>query len=246
MALLGLHGALPRLYPAVADLATGVAVTAGPAVLASAIAADAAVEVRSVVSRAADDGIALAELRTLVARGLRRRATVDHAVALETAGALVEGLVSAGELARTGDLVHLPERTPGIPADVLAAMARLEVSLDSVTPPPLPQAASVAGCPPEGVKALEVTGRIVRVDDDLAWSAAAFARLQAVALGLATPGPLTPAGLRDATGTSRKFVMALLEELNRRGVLARTPAGHVRGPRSAGVPAVALSDLPPS
>ena len=72
----------------------------------------------------------------------------------------------------------------------------------------------------------------MRVDEDLAWSVPAFARLQEVALGLATPGPLTPAALRDATGTSRKYVMALLGELNRRGVLARTPDGHVRGPRA--------------
>jgi hypothetical protein len=43
---------------------------------------------------------------------------------------------------------------------------------------------------------------------------------------------VTPAALRDSTGTSRKYVMALLEELNRSGVLARTPGGHVRGPRA--------------
>jgi DNA-binding IclR family transcriptional regulator len=54
-------------------------------------------------------------------------------------------------------------------------------------------------------------------------------------LRLATPGPLTPAALRDATGTSRKYVMPLLEELNRRGVLARSPDGHVRGPRAGTV-----------
>ena len=112
-------------------------------------------------------------------------------------------------------------------------MDRLEAALDTATPPSLPEAARVAGCPPAGVRALEASGRIVRVDEDLAWSAQAFARLQTVALRLATPGPLTPAALRDATGTSRKYVMALLEEFNRRGVLARTPDGHVRGPRAA-------------
>ena len=31
--------------------------------------------------------------------------------------------------------------------------------------------------------------------------------------------------------------MALLEELNRRGVLARTPGGHVRGPRAGSLTA---------
>jgi hypothetical protein len=49
---------------------------------------------------------------------------------------------------------------------------------------------------------------------------------------LAEVAPLTPARLRDATGTSRKYVMALLEELDRRAILRRTPAGHVPGPRA--------------
>ena len=103
------------------------------------------------------------------------------------------------------------------------------------TPPPLAEAARSAGCPPAGVRALEASGRIVRVETDLAWSAPAFARLQTMALRLATPGSASrPAAFRDATGTSRKYVMALLEELNRRGVLARTPDGHVRGPRPGG------------
>jgi selenocysteine-specific elongation factor len=126
--------------------------------------------------------------------------------------------------------VHLPDRAVGLPAAVLAAMDRLETALDTAAPPPLPDAARSAGCPPAGVRALEQAGRIIRVEESLAWSAPAFARLQAVALRLAAPGPVTPSALRDATGTSRKYVMALLEELNRRGILARVPDGHVRGP----------------
>ena len=60
---------------------------------------------------------------------------------------------------------------------------------------------------------------------------ATYHELEATALRLAGAAPLTPAALRDATGTSRKYVMALLEDLDRRGVLRRTPAGHVPGPR---------------
>ena len=72
----------------------------------------------------------------------------------------------------------------------------------------------------------------VRLDDDLAYAAAAYRRLEARAVELATVGPLVPAALRDATGTSRKYVMAILEDLDRRGILRRTPAGHVPGPRA--------------
>ena len=47
---------------------------------------------------------------------------------------------------------------------------------------------------------------------------------------MARTAPLTPAALRDATGTSRKYVMAILADLDRRGILRRTPDGHVPGP----------------
>ena len=92
-----------------------------------------------------------------------------------------------------------------------------------------------------GGHSLEAAGRIVRVDRDLAWSARAYSDLEATASRMAAGGPLTPAALRDATGTSRKYVMALLEDLGRRGILTRTPAGHVAGPGaprrgSAGAP----------
>jgi CRP-like cAMP-binding protein len=108
-----------------------------------------------------------------------------------------------------------------------AAMDRLAALLDSPTPPALATAARVADCPPAGIRVLEAAGRIVRVEDDLAWSSAAFRALAATAVSLAGRGPVTPAALRDETGSSRRYVMALLEELGRRGILARTEAGHV-------------------
>jgi len=112
------------------------------------------------------------------------------------------------------------------------AMARIVELLDTSTPPPLSDAAQQSACPPEDVRELERQGRIVVVDDDLAWSAAAWERLRDQARELADQAPLTPAALRDATGTSRKYVMALLEDLDRRGILRRTAEGHVLGPRS--------------
>jgi hypothetical protein len=49
---------------------------------------------------------------------------------------------------------------------------------------------------------------------------------------MAARGPLTPAAYRDAIGSSRKYVMAILEDLDRRELLRRTDAGHVLGRRS--------------
>jgi CRP-like cAMP-binding protein len=116
---------------------------------------------------------------------------------------------------------------------LLDAMARLEKSLRVAAPPPLNEAASAAGCPTEGIRELERTGRIEVVDDDLAYATTTYDDITGTALRLATTAPLTPAALRDATGTSRKYVMAILENLDRRGILRRTPDGHVPGARAA-------------
>jgi selenocysteine-specific elongation factor len=232
MARLALHGALPFRDPDVATLPVGAAVRAGVVVLLPTLVAAVVSDARAALETASGDGMPLAELRGRAGRVLRRRAALPPAVAADAAGALLDAAIVAGQLARTGEWIHLPGRRSGPDPDVLAAMERLERALDTAAPVGLLAAAAAATCSPEGVRALESAGRIVRVDRDLAWSAATFAGLQATALRLAADRPLTPAGLRDATGTSRKYVMALLEDLGRRGILTRTPAGHVPGPRA--------------
>jgi selenocysteine-specific elongation factor len=82
------------------------------------------------------------------------------------------------------------------------------------------------------VRALVETGRLVRLEDDLAWAATTYRELVKLALSMAASGPLAPAAYRDATGTSRKYVMVILEDLDRRGLLRRTDAGHVLGPKT--------------
>jgi hypothetical protein len=111
-------------------------------------------------------------------------------------------------------------------------MDRLVAVLAVPAPPPLGAAARACACPPDTVRALERDGRIVVLEPDLAYAATTYAELTATALRLASTAPLTPAALRDATGTSRKYVMAILEDLDRRAILRRTPDGHVPGPRA--------------
>ena len=108
-------------------------------------------------------------------------------------------------------------------------MDRLEAALSVPAPPALSAAAREAGCPPDGVRALETSNRIVRLEDDLAWAAATHRDLVARAITMASRGPLTPAAFRDETGTSRRYVLVILEDLDRRGLLQRTDAGHVLG-----------------
>jgi hypothetical protein len=145
---------------------------------------------------------------------------------------VLDRLVAEGVFARTGDALRDPVRGDAVTAPLLEAMDRLERALDVPAPPPLDEAAAAAGCPPEGVRALQAEGRMVRLEANLAWSTATYHRLAAVALERARVAPLTPAAYRDATGTSRKFVLAILEDLDRRGILQRTPEGHIPGPRA--------------
>jgi selenocysteine-specific elongation factor len=173
-------------------------------------------------------------VRPAMARRLRRLVSVTPRAAAAIAAALLEALAEEGLLVRDGDSLRVAgaAKADTLSPDLLAAMDRLERALDIPAPPALEGAARSVGCPPEGVRALEAAGRIVRLDDDLAYAAAAFARIQEAALRLASGKPLLPADLRDATGTSRKYVLAVIEELDRRGILRRTAEGHVVGPRA--------------
>jgi selenocysteine-specific elongation factor len=191
-------------------------------------------EALTLVERAGPAGLSLAAARPAIVARLRRSVTLDRGSATRVVAALLDGLVAGGDLVRDGDRVR-PRGSapvPGLSDATVAAMDRLERALSVVAPPPLGEAAAAAGCPPDGVRALETSGRIVLLDGGLAYAASTFDELRATALGMAARVPLSPAAFRDATGTSRRYVMALLEELDRRGILARTPAGHVPGPRA--------------
>ncbi|HET9456669.1 MAG TPA: SelB C-terminal domain-containing protein, partial [Candidatus Limnocylindrales bacterium] len=189
----------------------------------------------AIVAWVAERGeVARAELVGSVGGALRRIVSLPPGPAPGRAtDAAIGRLVASDRLAGEAGRLRMPGvAVAGPPPAVVEAMSRLESALDTVAPPPLSAAARDAACSPAGVRDLEAAGRIIRLADDLAYSAAAFGRLEAVALEMAGRGPLTPAAFRDATGTSRKYVMAILEELDRRGTLRRTPEGHVPGPRA--------------
>ena len=175
----------------------------------------------------------LSTARSAAARALRRAVTTRRDDASAAANAVIDRLVADGRLARDGDVVRRAGRAPAGPDQAtVAAMDRLESMLDVLAPPSLAEAARVAGCSPAGIRDLERSGRIIVVEADLAYAATTYRTLTERALTMATRGPLTPAALRDATGTSRKYVMAILEDLDRRAILRRTPAGHVPGAKA--------------
>ncbi len=178
----------------------------------------------------------LATVRSAVTRALRRAATLRIGDAQAHASRLLDAAVVEGRLVRSGDRLRRPGADPlddtAAIARSSAAMERLEAALAVPTPPPLAEAARDTGCRPEDVRALERAGRIVVLGPDLAYAMSTYRDLAATALAMASRVPITPAAYRDATGTSRKYVMAILEDLDRRAILRRTPDGHVPGPRA--------------
>jgi selenocysteine-specific elongation factor len=188
---------------------------------------------------AAPADASVASLRGQLGRWLRRRVSISASDAGIAADRAIASLVGEGTLERAGDRIGFPGRAVSAEDPRLAAAKdRLVDALAVAAPPPLDEAARATACPADAVRALERDGRIVVLAPDLAYAAPTFLGLAQEALRLAGRGPVSPAAYRDATGTSRKYVMAILEELDRRGVLRRTPAGHVPGPRAASIGAI--------
>ena len=197
------------------------------------LADDVVATARDAAIESAPAETSLAIVRGVVARTIRRSASIRADAAATAATDVVDRLVGEGLLVRDGDRIRRPGTAPRVAdAALAAAMDRLEVALAVPAPPPLAVAAVSVGCPREGIRALEVAARIVILEPDLAYAASTYRSLAGTALSMASRAPLTPAAFRDATGTSRKYVMAILEDLDRRAILRRTADGHVPGPRA--------------
>jgi selenocysteine-specific elongation factor len=76
-------------------------------------------------------------------------------------------------------------------------------------------------------------GTVVAVERDRYFHASALARFRGALAQLAARGAITPAGVREVTGISRKFLIPLLEWSDREGLTIRQGEGRVAGPRLA-------------
>jgi selenocysteine-specific elongation factor len=143
----------------------------------------------------------------------------EHVVDAVLAWAQDDGLVvreSAG--------VRLPDHRVSLDAGQQQVRDSLLSLLETApfSPPALSEAARRTGASAALISELEAAGHIVRLETDIAVTAAALERATTMLRDAAArEGPLTASRARQLLDTSRKYALPLLEELDRRGVTRR-------------------------
>ena len=140
-------------------------------------------------------------------------------------------LVATRRVAEQGASVRLAQhqiRLTPAQADLAGRLlARLAAS--PLAPPAIPElrqelAAGNGGAPLDDdlLAALELQGKLVRVSEDLAFTSEAYQRMVGQIVDhLQRHGKITVAEVRDLFGTSRRFVLALMEHLDRERITRR-------------------------
>jgi selenocysteine-specific elongation factor len=165
----------------------------------------------------------VAAVRTLGA-GTHDRATVassagDVGAPESAAAALADHLVASSELVRTTHGVALPEHA-GAAADARQARAEAVVAAlvaSPFAPPDLDELTRAHGLDHRERAALVASGAVVR-SGKVAFPRVALDQAVAVLRRLeAEAGPFTASQAREALGTTRRFTIPLLEQLDRMG-----------------------------
>jgi selenocysteine-specific elongation factor len=156
-------------------------------------------------------------------------AAVDAGCPAELGQPFLDLLVRLRRLAAEGPGVRLPDHRVALDERQARARAALLTALgrEPFAPPALSAAAQETGASPALVRELEAAGDLVRLAPDLAVSGSALeAAVERLRDAFATEGPLTAARAKEVLGTSRRYALPLLEELDRRGRTRRR--GDVR------------------
>jgi len=144
-------------------------------------------------------------------------------------GAVLGELARDGVLAERGGEGGLPTHQVVLdPAEGGPARRLVELlGRSPFAPPSLREATREAGAGPEVLRALALSGAIVRLSDEVAFTREAYAAaLELVRQIVTAEGGITVARLRDAMAASRRPVLAFLEHLDAERVTRRE--GDVR------------------
>jgi selenocysteine-specific elongation factor len=149
---------------------------------------------------------------------LRSRLSIDARLYSK----IVEYAVSAGQIISVGTSVRLPEHAVRFSTQQQAAVDKLWATIraNPVTPPSTKEAAFIVG--EDVLQALFERGDLVSVSEDVFFDADTYMALVERIRGfIAEHGSITVAQARDLFGTSRKYVLALLEHLDAVGMTKR-------------------------
>jgi selenocysteine-specific elongation factor len=140
------------------------------------------------------------------------------------------GLVESRKLASEGGLVRQPGFSAGLSAtdDKVAKAALNELEAAGAEPPSISELATKHGPQVSNVlRFLERTGEVIQVEQGRYYTRTALQnvidRLKSV---MPEDREYTPAEIREALGTSRKFLIPLLEYADRKGLTVRGDTGR--------------------
>lgn len=140
----------------------------------------------------------------------------------------IDGLAraaAAGRVVEAGATVRLAEHTVNYTAVQAAAADRLLALLGAAaqSPPSVPDLkAQVPGLDEELLLSLAEQGKIVRLNEDLAFTADVYrSMVEQIVARLRAQGRITVAEVRDLFGSSRRYALALMEQLDREHVTRR-------------------------
>jgi selenocysteine-specific elongation factor len=156
------------------------------------------------------------------------RAQVGVRVTARVFRGVVEQLAAEGVVSREGSLLRLPSHTVRLTSGDESLSATLASLLGESpwSPPDLAQLATASGADRESVVAMlrvmERNRAVIRASSDVYFLRDAIDRVKALLKDRMPPrATVTPAMLRDLLQTSRKYVIPLLELLDREGVTIR-------------------------
>ncbi len=135
---------------------------------------------------------------------------------------IIEHAVFTGQVVTEGTSVRLSEHTIRFSAQQQTAIDKLQTVIRSnpLMPPSVKEAVSIIG--EEVLQALFEQGDLVPVSEDVFFDANTYVKLvEQVSAFITEHGSITVAQARDLFGTSRKYVLALLEYLDAVGVTKR-------------------------
>jgi selenocysteine-specific elongation factor len=173
----------------------------------------------------AAEGMDAAELRRVVVDTLRGGGAPAPT---DLADALLEAMVGAGAIARSGRTLRRPSHRAGIDdAEVLRVVSL--VTAAEPTPPTIAELRS-QGVGREALEAAIRTGALVRIAPDLVLTPTLVGRAVDAVRESGSTG-ITVSGIRERLGTTRKYAVPLMEHLDRTGVTRRS--GDLRFARDA-------------